>query len=341
MRFFTERDMKLLKPTYFDDFRCIAGQCPDSCCKEWDVQVDDIAAEFYRSLPGALGERLRQVLSVDDDGDTIMTIENNRCPMWRQDGLCRIQAELGHDALCQTCREFPRLTHDYGDFIEKGLELSCPVAAQMILTAATSPFLVEELPDCDEPEYDTEAMAILLQTRQEMLAILDSRPHIGEALALGLLYGYHAQAQLDGQSELEFDPDSALASAREFAKPADISALPEFYSGLEILTDAWRQALAALSPAPWSEPLRALARYGVERYWLQAVSDYDLVCRVKLIIAACLLVKILGGDPIKTAQLYSKEVENNADNIDAILDAAYTHIAFTDDKLLWLLLKQE
>ena len=79
----------------------------------------------------------------------------------------------------------------------------------------------------------------------------------------------------------------------------------------------------------------------MERYWLQAVSDYDLVCRVKLIIASCLLVKALGGDPIQTAQLYSKEVENNADNVDAILDAAYTHAAFTDDKLLWLLLKQE
>ena len=43
--------------------------------------------------------------------------------MWRQDGLCRIQAELGHEALCKTCREFPRLRHDYGSFVELGLEL--------------------------------------------------------------------------------------------------------------------------------------------------------------------------------------------------------------------------
>ena len=55
-----------------------------------------------------------------------------------------------------------------------------------------------------------------------------------------------------------------------------------------------------------------MARYGVERYWLQAVSDYDLTSRVKMIVAACLLVKHLGGDPVQTAQLYSKEIENNA-----------------------------
>ena len=34
----------------------------------------------------------------------------------------------------------------------------------------------------------------------------------------------------------------------------------------------------------------------------------------------------------------SKELENDADNIDAILDAAYAHPAFTDDKVLGMLL---
>ena len=76
----------------------------------------------------------------------------------------------------------------------------------------------------------------------------------------------------------------------------------------------------------------------MERYWLQAVSDYDLICRVKMVIASCLLVKTLGGDPVETAQIYAKEIENNADNVDAILDAAYENPAFTDDKLLGLLL---
>ena len=89
--------MLIRKPSYFDTFHCIASACPDSCCKEWDVLVDPDKAAFYRSLPGPLGDRLRQVLK-EEDGDTYMMIENRRCPMWRNDGLCRIQAELGEEA---------------------------------------------------------------------------------------------------------------------------------------------------------------------------------------------------------------------------------------------------
>ena len=75
----------------------------------------------------------------------------------------------------------------------------------------------------------------------------------------------------------------------------------------------------------------------VERYWLQAVSDYDLYSRAKFTVIACLLMQILGGDLVSTAQLFSKEIENSADNVEAILDGAYGHPAFTDDKLLGML----
>ena len=78
--------------------------------------------------------------------------------------------------------------------------------------------------------------------------------------------------------------------------------------------------------------------YGVQRYWLQAISDFDLVGRVKMVIAACILVRHLGGNVVETAQKYAKEVENSAENVETILDAGYTNSALTDEKLLgWLL----
>ena len=330
--------MKITRPSYFDSFHCIASNCPDSCCKEWDVQVDEKSAAYYRSLSGPLGDDLRRLLK-DEDGETVMTILEGRCPMWRSDGLCRIQAELGEQALCKTCREFPRLTHDYGDFIERGLELSCPEAARIILSAPIGDPVVEEIPG-GEAEYDVDAMEVLLRTRHNVLDILadTSRP-VNEALALALLYGYQAQGELDGDEETPFDPDNALESVREFVKVPEISELPDFFAELEILTDGWAQRLKGLRPGPWQEPYRALARYFVERYWLQAVSDYDLYCRVKYCIASCILIRQLGGDLLTTAQVYSKEIENNTDNVEALLDAAYSHPAFTDDKLLGLLLQ--
>ena len=73
--------------------------------------------------------------------------------------------------------------------------------------------------------------------------------------------------------------------------------------------------------------------------WLQAVSDFDLVGRAKMVICACILVRLLGDDLVQTAQLYAKEIENNADNVDAILEGAYSNPALTDEKLLGLLLE--
>ena len=329
--------MLISKPNYFDDFRCIGGNCPDSCCKEWGVQVDEISAAYYRSLPGDLGDKLRSVL-VEEDGETVMTIENGRCPMWRDDGLCRIQVELGEAALCKVCTEFPRLTHDYGDFMERTLELSCPEAARLIFAAQPGPMVTWEVPEDREAEYDEEAMAVLKATRNTVLEILaDTRRPVQESLALALLYGYQAQAELDGEEAQPFESDAALESVQEFLKPTE-NTLPEFFLTLEILTETWKNRLLAPNPGQWSDGYRNLARYFVERYWLQAVSDYDLYSRVKFAIVSCLLVRQLGGNLQETAQLYSKEIENDADNVDAILDAAYTHPAFTDDKLLSLLI---
>ena len=330
--------MLIRKPSYFDEFRCVADRCPDSCCKEWDVLVDPGKADYYRSLPGELGDRLRQVLK-DEDGETYMMIENRRCPMWRSDGLCRIHAELGEEALCKTCREFPRLTHDYGDFVEYGLELSCPEAARIILGTADPAFATTEVPGGDEPEYDAVDMDVLLRTREDIRILLSDRTRsANEVLAVALMYGYQAQSELDGAQKCDFDPEAAISEARHFAVRGDVKPMLDFFKGLEILTDTWTERLSAPSPSPWSEKHLLLARYFVDRYWLQAISDYDLVSRVKLMVISCLAIRTLGGDLVSTAQLYSKEIENSINNVETILDAAYTCSAFTDSYLLGYLL---
>lgn len=329
--------MKITKPDYFDRFHCLAGSCPDSCCKEWEVQVDGDAAAFYRQLPGALGDDLRRCLR-DVNEETYMTISDGRCPMWQRDGLCRIQAELGEAALCKTCREFPRLTHDYGDFVELGLELSCPEAARLILNEPAIP-VTEKIPGNGAAEYDAEAMEVLKATRAWALELLSNTDRaIGETLALLLLYGCQAQGELDGEEAVPFDGEATLETARELSQPGDAAEILPFFQSLEILTGTWKSRLHSPAPADWDSRTLALTRYFVNRYWLQAVSDYDLYSRVKFMVIACLLLRESGGDFEQTAQLFSKEIENDADNMDALLDAAYSHPAFTDAKLLGMLL---
>ena len=331
--------MLIRKPSYFDSFCCIAGQCPDSCCKEWDVLVDPDKAAFYRALPGDLGDRLRQVLK-DEDGDVYMTIENCRCPMWRQDGLCRIQAELGEEALCKTCREFPRLTHDYGDFIEYGLELSCPEAARIILNTPSPDFITDEVSGGEEREYDTLDMEILLHTRDTARSILaDSACTVGESLILLIMYSYHAQSMLNTGEIIPFDQSAALLNhAKQYARRGDMQAILDFFKTLEILTPEWESRLNSPSPAGWDDVFRTIARYFVDRYWLQAISDLDLISRAKFAAVSCLVIKALGGNLLETAQLYSKEIENSIENVESILDAVYSNPIFADAYLTDMLL---
>ena len=304
------------------------------------MDVDPESAAFYRSLPGDLGDRLRSVLK-DEDGSTVMTIEDGRCPMWRQDGLCRIQAELNHEALCQTCRDYPRLRHDYGDFVELGLELSCPEAARLILSGATE-MVCETLPGDEAGEYDTETMAILLKSRQAVLDFLKTDYPLPKKLAAILLYAHSIQAELDGAELQMLQPADCLASAERYSGDGDMGAIFTFFRKLEILTDRWLVLLdQGPQPIHWSPALQSMARYMVQRYWLQAVSDFDLVCRVKLILVSCLLVASLGGKVADIAQLFSKEIENDPDNVEAILDGAYVSPALTDANLLALLLAEK
>lgn len=332
--------MDIAFPKYYRNFRCIAGACPDSCCKEWAVDVDPETTQFYRNLPGQLGDELRAVLEDSPDG-TVITIRDGRCPMWQSDGLCRIQVQLGHEALCKTCREFPRLRHDYGNFIELGLELSCPVAAQLILSEPSSEMCCESLPGGEEPAYDAELMVLLQKSRKIALRFLESRTYpLPHTLAILLLYAHNVQAQIDGDAEVPFVPEDYLQEARHYTKAGDIRALIRFFAGLEILTPQWKKRLD--NPpldSCWTDTFRAFVIYGIQRYWLQAISDLELLARVKLVLASTLLVHTLGGDVIQTAQLFSKEVENDPENIDAILEGAYSDPGMADENLFSLFLR--
>ena len=110
--------MLLVYPSYYKTFSCIASDCPDSCCHEWDVQVDAASAARYRAMEGVLGDALRTYL-YDEDGETYLRNENGRCPMWRTDGLCRIQAEQGRDALCQVDLDVGIVLHIGTDALDR------------------------------------------------------------------------------------------------------------------------------------------------------------------------------------------------------------------------------
>ena len=182
-------------------------------------------------------------------------------------------------------------------------------------------------------------MALLLSTRKNAFAILNNEAYSpSEALSLLFFWGLHVQQLLDGEDPSPFDPAAALETALQMGKQSADSDFINFFLDLEILTDEWQGLLKTFQKAKITPICRRLAAYLLGRYWLQAVSDYDLYCRVKFILLSCILTAGLPGDFVWNAHLFSKEIENDIDNVDAILDAAYSAPVFTDDRLLGFLL---
>ena len=42
--------MFTVKPDFYDNFKCIADKCTDSCCIGWEIDVDETALEKYNKI---------------------------------------------------------------------------------------------------------------------------------------------------------------------------------------------------------------------------------------------------------------------------------------------------
>ena len=125
--------MRVTVPDYYENFHCLAGNCPHTCCEKWEVVIDEDSAAFYETVPGPLGGKLRTALKRDEDGDLCFPLNGGRCPFLDGENLCEIHKELGEAATSVTCQEHPRFTEDYGSFREVTLSASCPAANALLL----------------------------------------------------------------------------------------------------------------------------------------------------------------------------------------------------------------
>lgn len=151
--------MKVRVPNYFNEFKCIASECEDTCCAGWEIVIDDETHKRYENVEGEFGEILRSKI-VKSDGENIFLLNKGNCSFLNEKKMCEIYINLGEDYLCYTCQQFPRYTEEFLDLKEVGLSLSCPEAARIILRKAeNTTFNLSEEDNCEnemqeELEYD-------------------------------------------------------------------------------------------------------------------------------------------------------------------------------------------
>lgn len=178
--------MKVLKPFYYDDFKCIGGQCIDNCCRNnWRIDIDEKAYKKYRKIKGQMGKKINNNISRNRSNSNYLqygkiNLKNNKCSLLSEDGLCTIHGSLGEDYLCNTCRVYPREIKKYGEIYERNLSISCPEVARYIIKSKDNfsfNLEYEKLSDLDKDyivnnKYNEKLYNILWDTRSLAMEII-------------------------------------------------------------------------------------------------------------------------------------------------------------------------
>lgn len=324
--------MRVRVPDYFDQFSCLAGACPHSCCIGWEVVLDDETVRRYRGLPGPLGRRLRAAMR-DDGEDVCFPLNGGRCPFLNRENLCEIHCALGPEATSVTCREHPRFIEEYGPFREITLSAACPKANELLLGSPAA-LTFSEFTDGETEEEGDDWLDWLVPLRDWLLNLLgDRRQPLANRLRTFLLTAQGAQNLLDAE---DFEGLAAFCKI-----PGPVSAPLGETCGweraacrclraLDILEPDWKALLrrwAEEPPVPFAprepEKLERIAVYFAFRHLLKAVNDGDLLGRAQLCVLGVLTVNRLSGfvGLPEALRLFSREIEHDEENLDALLDA--------------------
>ena len=129
-----EGKLRHLQPDFYESFRCRASACRHSCCRGWEIDIDENTLELYRGLRGEWREKMDAAVVCDDSGAHFRLTKDERCPFLQQDGLCELICAFGEDALCDICALHPRFYELVGSYELAGLGLSCEAVCDLLLT---------------------------------------------------------------------------------------------------------------------------------------------------------------------------------------------------------------
>lgn len=334
--------MTKIYPLYANDFSCIAGNCPDTCCAGWEIVIDNKLQNIYKSSASDAAKYAVSRMYTDADGDVCLRLENGRCPMLNDENLCRIYIDMGKDALCDVCRIYPRFNKEFEDVTFSGISLSCPEAARLIFDDES----FGELILCDD-NY-----CVSLKATLNIYAILRERIIEG-----GIFNISFDSEQI--QDELIFgDGKKACETAskgydKTFVPQADeVLDLAEKISHLEILTDNWKELISklishlekaiedenylkkrndALSVCASFRELKNIGIYYLYKYMPEAIYDGDIGIMTGIAYSSiCIISEIYAMELVESgelgtqrklriAQLFSKELEHNEDNLNILI----------------------
>lgn len=304
--------MILRIPDYFEDFACIGGKCKKSCCIGWELEVDPDTFDYYQTVPGPFGNRIRNELKKGETdefcGFTLPV--DGRCPFLNSDNLCDIVLELGEEALCDICSNYPRHTFSYGNYLEKGLTISCEEACRLLFEAKEGLRFKEiEIPDSDFDEEDDITEDEIIEFEHRQLALFE------------ILYDV----------DLTFDEKiNRICGSHDYPELRSKEERLHILSILEPIDSEWIDSMGGLlnridsEDLPWdNEAYSKLLTYFLYRYLPRGLYDGDLGSKIRFAVFCVYCIRDLENLLLHlptAASQFSREVEHSDENIDRIME---------------------
>ena len=122
----------------YEDFCCMKGQCPHTCCKNWIIAIDEDTEKAIKKRihKANLKDKILLKLSMHREKNGIVSIRKimGTCPYYTREGLCGHEKCGNMELMPLICRMYPRRVVQIGDSrVEVTMELSCFSAALWFL----------------------------------------------------------------------------------------------------------------------------------------------------------------------------------------------------------------
>ncbi|MBO0589101.1 flagellin lysine-N-methylase [Sporosarcina sp. E16_8] len=231
-----EKTREIILPEYMSQFQCIGSACEDTCCAGWRVTVDKETYKKYKDtrnpeMKTLLNENVKRNRSGNSDESyaKIKMDNSGDCTLLDEDHLCKIQKELGHEFLSNTCAVYPRNLNLVDNVVEKSATLSCPEVARLVLLNEKGIDFIQDVEPSDTKGFlkknsmSKEQQELFWNLRIFTIKILQNRGFSIEdrLIILGLFYRKFDGLKSGGKSE------KALSLMQEFEIGIDNGSLSD------------------------------------------------------------------------------------------------------------------
>ncbi len=278
-------------PKFYKNFLCKADKCKHSCCKGWEIDIDEETAGKYLAMTGELGAEIRQNIGKNEDSYFFKLTEDECCPFLQKNGLCKIILNIGEENICEICTMHPRFFTMLDDVELCGVGLSCEKTCELLLGDEKD--LVFYIEDTEEELSFSEVLAVIglnLPNEMQEFSLAVNAENINKVLEI-MAKTEPIDENWSKELSIMQDMDNVELKAKEYLENSDKNILNKIYQyilyrQLERLVDI---------------DIEALINY----------AQYSIL----FIILHTMISKELG----ESVRRWSEQIEYDTDNVDLIL----------------------